>query len=174
MEEPKHLDELGQVMLASECYIVREGKVLMFKRSDSASNFPGWWIGPGGHIDEGEDAQLAAIREMYEEAGIRIGMDEIKLKAVAFHHHLDRNEVWVSFVFLANISKNQVEKKEDVEGKAKWIPLKELLVMDKVFPPAKFYYDHVLNNKPGIMYTNIQWEKAELVKVLSQRVDTNG
>ena len=174
MNEPKHLDELGQVQLASECYVLKDGKVLMFKRSETATKFPGFWIGPGGHIDEGEDAQQAAVRELYEEAGIKVGMDQIKLKAVAFHHHLDRKEVWISFVFLARIPEHQEEKMEDAEGKAKWVSLKELLKMDNVFPPSKYYFDHVLNDKPGIMYTNIQWEKAELVKVLSQRVDVNG
>jgi 8-oxo-dGTP diphosphatase len=174
MNEPQHLDELGQTNLASECYVIKDGKVLMFKRSDTASKFPGFWIGPGGHIDHDEDALLAAVREIEEEAGVKVGLDDIKLKAIALHHHPDRGEVWVSFVFLATIKKNQTEKKKDLEGNAKWIPLDELLVMDNVFPPSKFYFDHVLNDKPGILYTNIQWKNAQLVKVLNQRVDKNG
>ncbi len=174
MSESKHLDELGEINLASECYVLKDGKVLMFKRSGTASKFPGFWIGPGGHIDHDEDALLAAVREIEEEAGIKVDLDDIKLKAIALHHHLDRREVWVSFVFLATIKENQVEKKEDVEGKAKWIPLEELLVMDNVFPPSKYYFDHVLNDKKGILYTNIQWDNAQLVKVLNQRVDKNG
>jgi hypothetical protein len=52
--------------------------------------------------------------------------------------------------------------------------LEELLVMDNVFPPSKYYFEHVLNDKPGILYTNIEWDKAQLVKVLNQRVDKNG
>lgn len=174
MSELTHLDELGKVQLASECYVFKDGKVLMFKRSETASKFPGWWIGPGGHIDEGEDAQSAAIREIYEEAGVKVDSKDIKLKALAFHHHLDRNEVWISFVYIATIPEEQSEKEEDDEGKAKWIPLEELLKMDNVFPPSKYYFNHVLNDKPGILYTNIEWENAQLVKVLSERVDVNG
>ena len=174
MVEPMHLDELGEVHLASECYVLKDGKVLMFKRSETASRFPSWWVGPGGHIDEGEDAQTAAIREISEEAGIKVAMKDIKLKAVAFHHHLDRGEVWIAFVYLASIPEHQVEKEKDDEGKAEWIPLKELLTMKNVFPPSKYYFEHVLNDRPGIMYTNIQWEKAQLVKVLNQKVEYNG
>lgn len=174
MDEPKHLDQLAKINLASECYVIKDGKVLMFKRSETASKFPGWWIGPGGHIDHEEDVLLAAVREIEEEAGVKVSLDDIKLKAVAIHHHLDRQEVWVSFVFLANISEYKTEAGESDEGKAKWIPLEELFTMDNVFPPSKFYFDHVLNNKPGIMYTNIQWSNAQLVKVLNQRVDKNG
>ena len=174
MDEPVHLDELGKVYLASECYVLKDGKVLMFKRSNTASKFPGYWIGPGDHIDEGKDAMIAAIREIKEEAGVNVGMKDIKLKGVAFHHHIDRNEVWISFIFLATISEIQREGGRVEEGKSQWIPLKELMSMENVFPPSKYYFEHVLNDKPGIMYTNIQWSKAQLVKVLNQRVDLNG
>lgn len=45
--------------------------------------------------------------------------------------------------------------------------------MKNVFPPSRYYFDHVLNDKPGIMYTNIRWENSELVQVLNQKVDTD-
>lgn len=174
MEEPKHLDELGKTYVCSECYVIKDGKVLLFKRSETASKFPGYWIGPGGHIDNSDDAVTAAIREIKEEAGIDVGLDDIKLKGVALHHHLDRGEVWCSFVFLATIPEHQTEKTEDIEGRAKWIDLKELESMDNIFPPSKYYFDHVLKDKPGILYTNIEWSGAQLVRVLNQTVDTNG
>jgi 8-oxo-dGTP pyrophosphatase MutT (NUDIX family) len=174
MSEIQTLGQLGKVNLGCECYVIKDGKVLMFKKSETSSRFPGWWIGPGGRIDHNEDALLAGVREIEEEAGVKVDLGDIKLKAIAFHHHLDRGEVWISFIFLATIPEYQTEKGIDIEGQSKWIPLPELLTMDQVFPPTKYYFDHLFNNKPGIMYTNIQWEKAELVKVLSQRVDTNG
>lgn len=40
--------------------------LLMVERSD----FPGCWALPGGHIDPGEDAVEAALRELWEEAGL--------------------------------------------------------------------------------------------------------
>jgi 8-oxo-dGTP pyrophosphatase MutT (NUDIX family) len=174
MEEIKHLDDLGRTHLCSECYVIKDDKVLLFKRSETASKFPGYWIGPGGHVDSNDDAVTAAIREMKEEAGVEIELNEIKLKGIALPHHIDRGEVWVSFIFLATISENQIEKSEDIEGKAKWIDLKSLETMDNIFPPSKYYFDHVLKDKPGIMYTNIEWSGAQLVKVLNQTVDANG
>jgi len=174
MNEHRHLDDLGKTNIASECLVIRNEKVLMFKRSETSKKFPGFWIGPGGHIDENEDPMLAAIREIQEEAGVSVGMEDIKLKAIATHFHVDLNETWISFVFLAKIDKDQDTSEENDEGKAHWIPLKELLTMDNVFPPSKYYFDHVLNDKPGIMYANITWNKAQLVEVRSQRVDKNG
>jgi 8-oxo-dGTP diphosphatase len=97
--ETKHLSELGKVIPASECYILKDNKVLMFKRSEKAKKFPGFWIGPGGKINEGEDALSAAIREVGEETGIKVKKESIKLKAIAIHHHLDLNEVWITTIF---------------------------------------------------------------------------
>lgn len=174
MDDHKHLDEVGKINIASECLVIRDKKVLMFKRSETAKKFPGFWIGPGGHIDESENPMLAAIREIKEEAGVKVGMKSIKLKAIATHYHLDLNETWISFVFLANIPEDQNVSEENEEGKARWIPLKELFKMDNVFPPSKFYFDHVLNDRSGIMYTNIVWKNAQLVEVRNQRVDRNG
>ena len=43
-----------------------EGEVLLEKRADN-----GWWGLPGGHVDVGESVEQAAIREIWEETGIR-------------------------------------------------------------------------------------------------------
>lgn len=48
---------------------VRDGKVLLLKRSDNAADQPGTWGFPAGHIEEGESALLAALRESREEVG---------------------------------------------------------------------------------------------------------
>jgi 8-oxo-dGTP diphosphatase len=171
MAEEKHLDDLGKVIPASECYIIRRGKVLMFKRSESSKKFSGFWIGPGGHIDEGKDALKAAIREVEEETGVRIGKGDIKLKAIAIHHHLDLKEVWITTIFLTAISTRQKVKPINSEGKSRWISLNEVFKMKSIFPPSRFYFNYVLKDKPGILYTNIRWRDSQLVKVLSQRVD---
>jgi ADP-ribose pyrophosphatase YjhB (NUDIX family) len=44
-----------------------QGEVLLIKRSDN-----GRWCLPGGHVDYGETIQQTAIREAYEETGVRI------------------------------------------------------------------------------------------------------
>lgn len=174
MTETTHLDSLGKIYLACESYVVKDGKVLLFRRSSTSRVFPGALIGPGGHIDSTEDAMTAAIREVEEETGIKIGEEDIKLKAVAYHYHKDRGELWISNIYLARINENQ-ETSDGIEeeGKGEWVSIDEALNGEAVFPPSKYYFDHVLNDKPGIMYTNITWENAQLVKVNSQRVDTN-
>lgn len=58
----------------------RTGRVLMQHRSDDAPISPGLWTPPGGHLDPGEDATVAAHRELLEETGLRC--DDLQLADV--------------------------------------------------------------------------------------------
>jgi 8-oxo-dGTP pyrophosphatase MutT (NUDIX family) len=53
--------------LTAETYVVNNGAVLL-RLHDKY----GMWIGPGGHIDAGQDANEAAVREVLEEVGLKI------------------------------------------------------------------------------------------------------
>lgn len=171
MDRLKRLHELGQLIVACETYIVRDGKVLMHKRAENKEKFPGFWIGPGGHVDEGEDVLSAAIREIKEETGVTVESKDVHLKVVAFHHHLDRNEIWVEYIFRATLDGEQAVRDSD-EGASAWIEIDELLEMDKVFPPSKYYFQHVLRDTRGILYNNSEWKEANLVRVLSERLQS--
>jgi 8-oxo-dGTP pyrophosphatase MutT (NUDIX family) len=46
-------------------YVVRGGKTLLLKHKKL-----GLWLAPGGHIDEGETPDEAALRELKEETGL--------------------------------------------------------------------------------------------------------
>lgn len=166
----KRLHEAGKVIVACETYILHSDAVLLHKRSADKKLFPGYWIGPGGHIDEGEDALSAAIREVREETGVLIKGDNIQLKVIAFHHHLDREEIWIEYLFRASIQSNQ-KVKDTIEGTSKWIPIDKLQSLVNIFPPSKYYLDHIIKNKPGILYNSSEWRNARLVRVRSEQVD---
>lgn len=53
------------------------------------------------------------------------------------------------------------------------VKIKNLFQLKKLFLPSKIYFDHVLNDKAGIMYTNIFWKNCEIVKINSKIVDKN-
>lgn len=168
----KRLHELGQLIVACETYICHQGKVLMHQRAQTKSKFPGFWIGPGGHVEEGEDVLTAAIREIEEETGVILKPQDVTLKVLAFHHHLDREEVWMEYLFRAEIPAEQPIHSTS-EGISQWIPESELLTLDNIFPPSRYYLPHILDHQSGIMYNASQWREAQLVQVLSERVDSN-
>src|SRR3989344_2960907 len=54
-------------------------QLLLQHRSASLKNYPGLWCGSAnGHIDQGEDAETAALREIKEELGIDLQRDKLK------------------------------------------------------------------------------------------------
>ncbi len=173
MSSPKRLHEIAQPIFTAEVYIMCGDEVLMFKRSETKKKFPGFWSIPGGHIDEGEDPLAAAIREVQEETGVTISADDLKLKVVAMHHHLDRKEMYVAFAFVAIIPHKVNVQADTEEGTSHWVKRSEMLVKENVFAPIKYYFDHVLNDKPGIIYNMSEWENTQLVRVLSETVDHN-
>lgn len=170
MTSSKRLHELGQLIVACETYIVHQDKVLMHQRARDKEKFPGFWIGPGGHVDAGEDVLTTAIREVKEETGVTISAADIKLKVLAFHHHLDRKEVWIEYLFRATVPSSQ-KITNSPEGHSEWLPINSLLKLKNVFPPSKYYFDHILNDRPGVKYNSSQWRDAQLVKVLSEHTD---
>jgi 8-oxo-dGTP diphosphatase len=55
--------------------IRREGKILLARRAPHKP-MPGKWEFPGGKVEEGESPQAALEREIYEEFGVRIEVDD--------------------------------------------------------------------------------------------------
>lgn len=171
MSTGKKLQDLGEVHLCVEVYVMHQGKLLMHRRSKNKKHFPGYFIGPGGHIDEGEDVAVAACREVEEETGIVVQPTSMRLKFVGLHRHVDTNTVWVNWGYLSQPTAIAGELKQSDEGTSEWIDLSDLeRLKDKIFPPSLEYFDHVLNDVPGILYTSSEWEDNRLRRTLSQTV----
>ncbi|HTX61499.1 MAG TPA: NUDIX domain-containing protein, partial [Methanobacterium sp.] len=54
-----------------------DGKILILKRSVDSKTNPGKWELPGGKVDQGEPFDKALIREVYEETGLKISMENV-------------------------------------------------------------------------------------------------
>ena len=82
--------------------IKQDNKILLFFRNDGYFNYDGgWWVLPAGHIEQGETAMVAAIREAREEMGIDIAPTDIKCVHIMSHLASRIN----SFDFFFEVSK---------------------------------------------------------------------
>ncbi|MBO5349785.1 MAG: NUDIX domain-containing protein [Clostridia bacterium] len=72
--------------------IDENGKLLMQQRSINKDTEPGKWdLSAAGHVDAGQTSEETAVRETYEELGIKINTNELK-KVSSFKYIIKINE----------------------------------------------------------------------------------
>ena len=121
-----------------------EERVLLTKRS--VPPFKGMWVMPGGKIELGEPILKALKREVREEVGIEVDVDDL----IDVFEHVTPGEDNYHFVIIyylcrplsCNINHNKQEVAE-----ADWVPYQDLAdyniaegagyILDKVFPKSK-------------------------------------
>ncbi|MFA6511540.1 MAG: NUDIX domain-containing protein [Patescibacteria group bacterium] len=109
--------------------VTPKGEVLMQKRSASCYSYPGYWdISCAGHIDAGENTQTAAMREVQEELGLRIGPKDLE-HLLTYHEDIPIGnngwrEVSVSDVYLfqRDITRHDITFPEEEISAIRFIP----------------------------------------------------
>ena len=80
------------------------GKVLLSRRKNT-DWADGMLVLPGGHVETGETPRQAIVRELLEEVGLRIRMDELKFCCVAQRNSGGRQ--YVAYEFIVTLSSEQ-------------------------------------------------------------------
>ena len=99
-----------------------EGNILILKRGIGARDYPDTWDLPGGHLEPGETAPRAAIRESREEVGMGPGrIDQIDQSA----------EYGVQYsTYLSGVGSQFEPKLSDEHSDYKWVNLQDALKED--------------------------------------------
>ena len=139
------------MLLATLCYIQRDGCTLMVHRNKKVNDIhEGKWNGLGGKFESGETPEECVTREVLEESGLSIRDPE--LRGLLMFPKFKGND-WYVFVFTAD--KFRGELIDSPEGKLEWIPNERVLDLnlwesDHIFTPwvqegkffsAKFEYE---------------------------------
>lgn len=124
-------------------------KILLVKHGDYDK-----WVQPGGHIEDEETPEDTAIREVYEETGIKIKLlgdhfpredDLIRPLGIQCNRKKDGNR-FVDIIYLATPTLPDQELKiNDESTKIGWFSRNELDRMS-VFPDVKITMDYILRN----------------------------
>ena len=56
------------------------GNILLLRRSETHPRYPHHWDIPGGFVEEGEDYVTALVREVTEEAGLKLDAQSVQLR----------------------------------------------------------------------------------------------
>ncbi len=102
-------------------WIIRDGKLLLQRRSHNKDSFPDKLdISSAGHIDAGEEPLTGAVRELYEELGIKAEPWEFVLAGRMSRHYVkhfrgkifDDNELAYVYIYTGNADISQVRVQE--------------------------------------------------------------
>ena len=123
--------------LATLCYVRRPGQTLMLHRVKKANDMhQGKWNGLGGKLEPGETPEACAIREIYEESGLRVTHPE--LRGFLTFPDFRPGESWYTFVFVCRHFTGGLI--DSPEGVLQWIddealPTLNLWEGDRLFFP---------------------------------------
>lgn len=107
--------------------MVKEGKVLLQLRNHRP--FEGRWGFPGGHIEKGETAKEAVIREIKEETGL-----ELKPEFFCYSDEICPEEGWHALAIMFTGAAGGKERPDPKEVKElRWVPLEEAAGMGLAF-----------------------------------------
>ena len=106
------------------CILMKEGKILLLKRSEKVSTYRGYWGGVAGYIEENEKPEETAYKEISEEVGIR--KEDLtlirKLKPVSIVDEYENKKYnWRIHPFLFKIKEEAKIKIDWEHVKYKWI-----------------------------------------------------
>jgi len=133
-------------IIATLCYVVQGEQVLMLHRNKQPNL--GLWIAPGGKVEIDESPQECALRELWEETGIR-GRNP-KLRGIITEVSPRKDYQWLIFIFVVRdfeengLPAHQVGKSE---GRLAWIPIQKVLELP--IPEAdSIFFPHVIGDGP--------------------------
>ena len=113
------------------------GEILLLQRAGGDRLFPGQWEIPGGKMDIGEGIQEALLREVYEEAGLKIApgplAGAVEMPRKTFHV--------VMLVFHAVAEQHAVTLSHE-HAAQRWVRPQELPAMDLTPPLRRFLEEH--------------------------------
>lgn len=140
------------------CHLKKDDCYLLLYRNKKKNDMnEGKWIGVGGHVEENETINQAAIREIKEETGL----DVHSLSCCG--EVLFINDDYQEMMYVYEITDFSGELIECDEGELRWIPIKDIYNYpmwegDKAFLPK------VINHEPYFKMA-VTYHKDKLVSV---------
>jgi 8-oxo-dGTP pyrophosphatase MutT (NUDIX family) len=132
---------------AARALLIAEGAVLLIQGCDPARRELGkWWLTPGGGIDDGESIQVAAAREVLEETGLRLEVDQMgpvvatRVAEFEFDEQEFRQTEWFFAVTVDPFTPHG-DGWEEIERKAlfgyRWWTVEQLETTDELIYPIE-------------------------------------
>jgi 8-oxo-dGTP diphosphatase len=122
------------------CFLLRDGEVLLIRKKRGFG--AGKINGVGGRIEPGEMPEEAAVREVFEEVGVRVRSLE-PVGALEFYS-IDSKPDWLVYVFISRDFEG--EPRESEEAAPRWYKLSDL-PFSEMWEDDRVWLLHALSGK---------------------------
>lgn len=142
-----HFNKL--VDLTVEVFIVYKNTVLLRKHDKY-----GIWLSVGGHVEKNEDPNEAAIREVKEEIGLDVELDNSLKPPVEYfpnykelippyfmnRHRINKDHEHITLTYFARSKTKKIRQgKREISCECKWFNLSEIKENKEIMNHIKYY-----------------------------------
>lgn len=149
---------LHHIVITANIFVRKDNKYLVLRRSPHKEVLPNLISPIGGKIDHAEDPLMAAQRELFEEAGVKV--KNIRLEAVVTEvlspDDSQYKNNWLIFHFSGDWESGEATTSD--EGELLWMTEEELL-QSPMFPSVKTVLPHILNPDDSTVFARFEYDK---------------
>jgi 8-oxo-dGTP diphosphatase len=145
-------------------YVKHQGRVLMIHRNGRSGDYhSGKWNGLGGKLELDESPLAAAKRELQEESGLDLPVENFKILGSLYFPNFkaNKNEDWWVTVLVAHLDSKFPTPKlvPSDEGELHWIPAQDLLSLN-LWAGDGHFIPNVISENP---FMGTLWYKGQEV-----------
>ena len=134
------MEKRNKLPISVQLILEKQNKILLMKRKNTGYE-DGKYALPGGHVEANEEIRMALLREVKEELGIDLDIQNIEFYKV-INRKINSQQEYIDFIFKANHWSGKITNKEsDKREEIIWVNKKELPENILNFIPELFKND---------------------------------
>lgn len=160
--------------IAVLCYLYDEQGHLLLLHRNKAPN-AGMYSPIGGKLEmiDGEGPHECAVREILEEAGMHVGLNEIRLCGIVSERGYENQTHWMIFLFELDrpVSRREVRTMHINEGLLQWVHIEKVSDLPIPQTDRDFMWPLVQSHRGGFFMVHIdcsvepmKWTVTESIK----------
>lgn len=152
--------DIHNLVVCANVFVRKDGKYLLLKRSDKKRFAPGVVHPIGGKVDLNENPFVAAEREVFEEAGVKVKNMRLEAVLLEILPVKDMPNNWLIFHFSADYEVGEIKQTE--EGELVLLE-KDEIEKQRLFPSVKQVIKNILNPNDGCVFASFHFDEQEQI-----------